>query len=517
MHMSRRIHLAAEHGYSMMAVMLVLLATSMIAGAAFAAVGGDIPFARAAQDRKQAYAAAEAGIDYYLYQLTRDNDFWKFCDDTEEPTPINQPDPDPGARKWRNVSGADARYSIELLPANDELECDPDRSEETLLDKGTGSFRVRVTGESRGERRSIVTTFRRTSFLDYLYFTKYETLDPQAYSSAEDRTRAAAECEKYRAERTSFCSEITFPDWDEINGPLHTNDDLLVCGTPVFGRTPLDEIEISGPQANGWQDNSCSAAPEFKGTKRHRAPYLEVPTSNDRLKTVADYVFTGQTTIVFDGENSMDVLTHNASGVASWEYNKALPENGVIYVDENTSGGGCGTIDPPRSTNYDASWRCAILTVRGEYPKSMTLGSKSDILIDDDLVRDPAKDIVLGLIAENFVRIKHPVSGSNCSNNASGTNTNITVEAAILTLDHSFIVDNYPCGPPLGNLTVTGAIAQKFRGPVGTFSGSTRTHGYEKNYNYDDRLRYRNPPYFLDPVAAAWRTVRNNEQVPAAE
>jgi hypothetical protein len=514
--MSRRIHLAAEHGYSMMAVMLVLLATSMIAGAAFAAVGGDIPFARAAQDRKQAYAAAEAGIDYYLYQLTRDNDFWKFCDDTEEETPINQPEPSPSERKWRNVSGADARYSIELLPANGEGECDPDRSEETLLDKGTGSFRVRVTGESRGERRSIVTTFRRSSFLDYLYFTDFETLDPQAYSTAADRVTAERECMRYRAQRTSFCNDITFPDWDEINGPLHTNDDLLVCGSPTFGRTPFDEIEIHGPQTNGWDDNDCSASPQFKGTRRWPAPPMDVPTSNDRLRQVADYVFYGQTTIVFDGANSMDVRTHNSSGVASWTYNMALPENGVIYVAENVTGGACGGIDPPRSTNYDASWRCPILTVRGTYPKSMTLGSASDILIDGDLERDPNKDIVLGLIAENFVRVYHPVS-SGCGSNASGTMTNVTIEAAILTLDHSFIVDNYPCGAPLGTLTVTGAIAQRFRGPVGTFSGSTRTHGYEKNYNYDDRLRYRNPPYFLDPIAAAWRTVRNNEQVPAAK
>jgi len=80
------------------------------------------------------------------------------------------------------------------------------------------------------------------------------------------------------------------------------------------------------------------------------------------------------------------------------------------------------------------------------------------------------------------------------------------------------VVDNYPCGNPLGNLTVTGAIAQKFRGPVGTFNSSkVRNHGYAKQYEYDDRLRYRSPPYFLDPVVAAWRVVRNNEQVPAAK
>ena len=28
-------------------------------------------------------------------------------------------------------------------------------------------------------------------------------------------------------------------------------------------------------------------------------------------------------------------------------------------------------------------------------------------------------------------------------------------------------------------------------------------------------MRYREPPYFLDPVQAAWRIARQNEQVPA--
>ena len=58
----------------------------------------------------------------------------------------------------------------------------------------------------------------------------------------------------------------------------------------------------------------------------------------------------------------------------------------------------------------------------------------------------------------------------------------------------------------IGTLTVTGAIAQKFRGPVGTSGGT----GYIKDYAYDDRLRYREPPHFIDPVQAAWRMSRLN-------
>jgi hypothetical protein len=38
--------------------------------------------------------------------------------------------------------------------------------------------------------------------------------------------------------------------------------------------------------------------------------------------------------------------------------------------------------------------------------------------------------------------------------------TSVTVEAAMLALRDSFIVDNYSCGAPLGTLRVYGAIAQ---------------------------------------------------------
>src|SRR6185436_11347471 len=94
---------------------------------------------------------------------------------------------------------------------------------------------------------------------------------------------------------------------------------------------------------------------------------------------------------------------------------------------------------------------------------------------------------------------------------------NVTIEAAVLSLKHSFIVDNWNCGAKLGALTVTGAIAQKFRGPVGTGGQSAGGTGYQKVYNYDDRLRFRSPPYFLDPISSAWGVIKSNEQVvPAA-
>ena len=520
--MTRR--LKAEHGFTMTAVILVLLATTILAGATFAAVATDIPFARESQDRKQAYAAAEAGIEYYLYQLTRDNDYWMNCADVEdagdgEPSPVNLEDPG-DARTWRNLHGTESRFSIELLPANGTAACDTNEAEETMLEEGSGAFRIRSTGVSRGVKRSIVTTLRRTSFLDYLYFTDYEASDPLTFASTTDQTYAANNCVKYRAERNrnDWCEDnvnITFPTWDAIHGPLHTNDDLLTCGTPHFGRDGKEDvIEIHGPAPNGYTRNSsCSGSPVFYGPVRHPAEHLPVPTSNARLREAADadYVFAGRTEITFDGTGQMTVVTW-PTRTTRWERRMPLPENGVIYVDRN---GAC-TLQAPRRIDYGVNGeeKCAILTVRGTYPKSMTLGSEDDILIDDDLEASDANP-VLGLIAQRFVRVKHDVSDA-CGENLAAEE-DIRIEAAILALRDSFIVDNYQCGDPIGTLTVYGAIAQKFRGPVGTFSGSSLYSGYAKNYVYNDDLRYRSPPYFLDPLQAAWRVVRANEQVPAAQ
>jgi hypothetical protein len=102
--------------------------------------------------------------------------------------------------------------------------------------------------------------------------------------------------------------------------------------------------------------------------------------------------------------------------------------------------------------------------------------------------------------------VYHPVSGSA---NGAGSITDPRIDAAILALNHSFYVQNWSTGSPMGTLTVNGVSAQEFRGPVGTFTGAgTQASGYGKNYNYDSRLKYLSPPYFLSPTSSAW--VRNS-------
>ena len=109
----------------------------------------------------------------------------------------------------------------------------------------------------------------------------------------------------------------------------------------------------------------------------------------------------------------------------------------------------------------------------GTYNKDITIGADNDIIVTDDFKSANLSTVLGGLIANNFVRVFHPVNNWN-GNAPTATTTagpaSIQIDAAILALNHSFITDNWYCGNPLGTLTINGAIAQKFRGTVGTHS-----------------------------------------------
>jgi Tfp pilus assembly protein PilX len=504
-----------ESGFALVSVLVLLMVGTMFALAAWSTSKADIKPTASDRYSKQAYAAAEAGLNYYLFRLSQNNAYWSDCDQVPPPNSTEQnPVNLAGATtlRWRNVPGTQAKYAIELLPQNNVAPtgtwCAPGSAATgVLLDKSSGILQVRSTGQSNGYRRSVVATLRRSGFLDYLYFTTYETEDPQVSGSGTT-------CDVYRrAGRSSSCSTIVFGTDDVVNGPFHTNDDIITCGTPEFGRTTADAIEISGggtfnPTA-GWAAGcNGSSTPDFKGTKTTGAPTLTLPSSNSNLQNAAlsPFLYTGTTQITLKPGNKMDVINGSTT-----QTNIDGPGNGVIYVK---SAAGCGAAYNGTGTQkYDEPAACGNVYVKGTYSKSLTIGADRDIIINDNLTRQANANALLGLIANYFVRVYHPVSTS-CGDAASGpygpSLGNLQVDAAILSLQHSFIVDNYRCGTARGTLTVNGAIGQYFRGPVGQVSGS----GYIKNYNYDDRFRVANPPYFLDPVQSSWRKIRFNEESP---
>jgi type II secretory pathway pseudopilin PulG len=532
MPLSRRLRnrLRSQSGFTTVTLMGVLAVGGLLVAATFSAVDPDIGLSRQDQDSKQAYGAAEAGLQWYLNGLAKDNNYYVKCTavpapSTTETAPVNQrwSGLGPDTRKWRRLPGERAEYTVELLPAPGFTGC-VEGNQYSMVDP-SGNMRVRVTGRSRNEYRTVLATLRRRNFIDFIYFTHFETLDPAAYSNPAS---AEFNCGRFRDSRAGRgCDEIRFVDADDIRGPMHTNDNALICGSPTFGRTRRDAIEINGPKPF-VKDAGCGGNADVKGTLVHPAGTLGMPPSNGALRTIADisYRFTGMTLIELSGSQ---MLVRNKARFGNLDINDSdqdgdgtlklvgnavampLPPNGVLYASNALAG--C-TAGYDRDQDYRSlPIGCGDIWLKGSHLQDLTIAADNDIVIHGPVTRGN-DGLLLGLIANNFVRVYHPVS-SDCDDDLTGTLENLKIQAAILALQHSFLVDNWRCGDDLGDLTVDGAIAQKYRGPVGTGSGGNVSTGYSKDYIYNDRLRYREPPYFLDPEQAAWRIARQSEQARA--
>jgi Tfp pilus assembly protein PilX len=523
---SSRKALADQRGFTMVTVIMTMMILSLFAVGAWAAANNDLPTGRQDIDRKRAYEAAQAGLQWYAYQLSRDTNYWTYCGDaTKTPAFVQMQ----GTRtSWRLVSGGDtnvstnsnanqAQFAIEMMPdtpGTTNAACLASPSS-TLLDSGV--LRVRSTGGYNGKFRQVIGTFRRSGFLDYVWYTKWETQSPQVYDSG-DVSWAANNCAIGRNSRDN-CKELQFPTDDAIKGPMHTEDDsLLVCGSPTFGRNADDKIEIVGAttQANASVGSGgCSDNPDWLGTLQFPAKSVDLPASNTALATVADKIYTGTTCLQFNAGDTMSVYS-NLTCTGSPSSTVTLGADTTIWVANNGSCPSGYTVDQ----KYTNDAKCGDVGVKGTYSKNITIGAADDIVVIGNLTH--TGDGLMGLVANQFVRVYHPVSWSsgNCGNNSgNGGNTYVSfIDAAILATNGSFLADNATCGDDLGTLKIQGAIAQKWRGIIGQTqrfgNGSSIQNGYLKDYNYDDRLRYREPPNFLDPVTVTWNVLRQSEQTP---
>jgi Tfp pilus assembly protein PilX len=530
-----------ERGFTMLLSLYVLIVTTLLLGAAYVAVLTDTHLARNDLDQKRAYAAAQAGISQYSFDLNQNPNFWESC------TP-------PSGSVGATDSGSTETYVVKSLIAstapNGTTTCSTSNPIGTMIEANTltggganpaaGTFRMSATGTSNNVSRTIVAQYKRNSFLNFVYYTDYETLDPAALPGHP------TDCARHYSDvpgRGSDCSSpISFITGDHINGPLHSEDTLAICGTPTFGRTSADAIEAPAlaNEANCGSPSGPYYGATMTGTYNGSAKSLLPPPSNKQLLNIAQSagtVFTGTTTIQLTG-TSATVTNANFHGGTPTSVPLSAT-NGVIYVSSAQTPV-CSESYTPYTANatYGANLGCGNVYVSGYYSLSLTIASDNDVIVNGNiwpgtsastyttstgaLGGTPTGNALLGLIANNFVRVQHPVSSDrgsavySCGSNANVTTGNYPtlsnpyVYAAILSVDNSFIVDNYDCGPSPGTLTVIGAIAQYFRGPVGTGS-STPTSGYGKAYTYDDRLAYAEPPYFLNPVSVAWTVQRQTE------
>jgi hypothetical protein len=437
----------------------------------------------------------------------------------------------------------------------------------------TGVVRIRSTGRVGNVTRSVVADLKQSGFIDFLYFTDYEVQDPELTGRTD--------CAKHIWEgRPSSCQSIQFANGDVIDGPLHSNDTLTICGTRFKGKVTTSNYKTPV----FVKPSNCTPTFEVAPYAPEPHPEITMPTTNTEMKKetrndlpgevpLPGCLYTGPTVITFTSDGKMNIKSPwtrktRIAAVAANSTEPAecgLPGSGagrlgspegatinvlpanVIYVQNVPTVSGDPNLPTSSATpsgfscvNSNGGWtlgsgsartqfpavdedvitgaspygcRSGDVFVKGTFKGAMTIAAENYVYITGDLTySDTAKDI-LGLVGNGAVWIWNPMKTTTVQTGWSWwptystetrpllTDSSRTVHAAILSVAHTFQVQNYDQGTvSRGTLTVKGSIAQAFRGPVGQSGGS----GYLKDYRYDTRFAYMAPPKFLSPVSSSY-------------
>jgi hypothetical protein len=268
-------------------------------------------------------------------------------------------------------------------------------------------------------------------------------------------------------------STIWFITEDEFFGPVHTNDQLHIYGSPIFH----DEVASGASSVDYWHGGPPQDDPVFDMGLELNTPYIPLPLNTDLIKVKgleADgYFFSANTVEIVLFVDGFDVGKMNVKeGNGAWtEYD--LPVNGVCYVDGRA-------------------------VIQGELAGQLTIASNDDVEIMDNLVYhtdprvDPTSSDILGVVAEKDILLDGSPHGPNADV------ADETMMGVFMALQWSFTAENYGSGTPRGTLVLYGGLIQQKRGPIGTFSGASGQPltGWTKDYTFDTRLLDYPPPAF---------------------
>jgi hypothetical protein len=421
-----------------------------------------------------AYEAGQAGL----------NDYMQHVDASPSYTSFTQKAPDasnPAFTSWVQASTSPLEYY----------------AYSPIAQKG-GLIALEVSGKAGKGSTAVVRTFdytvRPVSSLDYIYWSNYETIDPNIDNGVSNCGYYYGQVWSGGTGPPSNCI-IQFITGDVLDGPVFSDDTYRICGTPTF------QAQVSSGNTNVAAnvidvDSGCGQTfnPNFSGLTPSKVGNQTPPvTAND--------VTPAQTYGCYYNGNATIALTSPSNGNTNITVSGAT---GTTKVGGNTNSCPIGSSFALSSMTSGLIYVNGQVTVSGTMSGFLDIVSASNILVSNNLTY-PAGDInstagtdttdSLGLIANNSVEVE-PVF-------------NMTIDAAILAVNDSFYVPNWGSVGNQGTLTVFGAIAQNFRGPVG--QGSS---GYLKAYQYDSSLQSLWPPYFLPPGGATWSPATYSELCP---
>lgn len=263
------------------------------------------------QDWNAALAAAYAGIEDYQSRVENDTSYVRYGNPASSfsgsstgltlPTgsSANPAFTVTAGGAWAEVPGSEgiAQFRYEI-----------DNSQYPL----TGVIRIRATGRVGEQTRSVIADLRQDGFSDYVYFTDYEVQDPLITSGNDPHCAAYWWNRPPQRGSGSACADIQFATGDVLNGKVHSNDRLYVCGARFKGTV------TTASQANPLY-GTCGT-PIFEAGSPIRTPSIIMPITNSEMKKetrrdlpaeVADpgCLYTGPTRIVLNSNGTMTIYS----------------------------------------------------------------------------------------------------------------------------------------------------------------------------------------------------------------
>jgi len=311
-------------------------------------------------------------------------------------------------------------------------------------------FTISSTGTYRGISKTVSMTVRQMSYAEYSYI-----------SNSEEAL--------FWGPKGGNAGNVWFDTGDQIRGPLMTNDQLNIFGSPEF----FGSVMSANATINYYHDPGVDA-PIFHSTLTLGAPRIQMPVFGTAISTASQQAggvylnYSGTTQITINNNQTLTVENSNIAHphVLTMNY----PSNGAIY-STGTLAINSGIINGQ-------------LTIGG----GGDIYIKGNILYNNDPQVNPDSTDMLGIVAASDVIID--------SNTPRGSD--LTINGYIVAQTGGFYLQNYSTTNAKGTLNLLGGLSQAARGPVGTFSSSSgnKLTGYTKSYVYDTRFANQTPSFF---------------------
>ncbi|MFH0803456.1 MAG: DUF4900 domain-containing protein [bacterium] len=284
------------------------------------------------------------------------------------------------------------------------------------------------------------------------------------------------------SEKGASGDTIWFFSRDCIGGNAHTNGYFSISGNPRFGgrvdsHNDTDSYYKTTYYSQGGHNytdpfyyyhyySSYAADIPIRINEDSNfsfaggMPSIALPTDTGNIKDRANYTYNGNVTIVLHATGAQGYMDVTCGG----------------HTDNNV----------PISATGTTVYTTGQLIISGTLAGRMTIAAKGQITIPNDIIYADRSRDVLGMVSEGHIIVSRDPD----------IRRDIEIDAAIMTLNNSFKVNNYDSGVARGTLHIFGGIIQKHRGCVSTFSGNNLATGYAKDYQYDAKLVNMPPPNF---------------------